>query len=157
MPGLRQSVAQMVNSGFTVCYRPPEAYALFAPTAYILFTISGGPVWIKFILGRVTGVAEAGGQQMSVDICGVANLGGTVVAIAGAVNSIIMVPCNGAAVTPNALAHPWLDTAVASDGCYASLGNVVVNVSVAASTANSAVEWMMCYRKLNPDARVIAP
>jgi hypothetical protein len=126
-----------------VAFRPAAAYGALANT---IFTIRGGPVIIMALFGRVvTGVFGAGGCTGTFTVSGVPVDSGAV-AIASAVNTLIVSPLDDAALAPvipnvAALNLPLIE------GLVAVTGNIVFTVGVAPTVGT--VEWYCAYYAMN--------
>ena len=147
--GLRLRVDQIWLDRQLVAYRAPANYAIGAHT---IFTIQGGPVWIKAIFARFT-AAEASGSTFALTVGGVA-MQNAAVNVNGAINTLATFPLGAAAgqvIVPAVLAQPPFSLANAllgqvGQGQIASPGNIVL--TVAAALTDGLPEFYVVYQKL---------
>ena len=154
--GLKTDVQHVVQHGLQVAYSPPVIYTI-ALSPNVIFTIIGGPIWVKAIFARFT-VVEAAASTWAATLCAIA-MQNAAVAVAGAVNSLVVWPL-GAAVTqviiPALLAQPVPTLAtqiIGQNGQMASVGTFALTVAVVDNVAPA--EFFMVYQKMHPASNVV--
>ncbi len=154
MPGgLRQTINQIWQERDVVAVRPPQAYTV-AVGAYTIFSVAGGAILVKALIGRITGAA-VGATTIATTFNTIAGEAGAV-ACNGAVGTLVVVPLNVAAVIVNLLAAPLTDALLHPKGMVVGLqpagpGLIVATYGVGTSLT---MEWTLVYQRLNADANV---
>ena len=153
--GLRSDVQHLVMNNLQVAFRPPVIYTQ-ALSPNVIFTITGGPIWVKAIFARLI-AAEAAAVEWNSTLCAIA-METAAVAIAGAINTLVVFPLGAAGtqvIIPALLAQPVPTLAtqiIGQNGMMASLGTFALTVTVADNTAGA--EFFMVYQKMHPAAEV---
>jgi len=153
MPGgLRQIINSIAHDMDNIAVRPSQAY-LAATGAYTIFSVSGGAIFAKLLIGRIT-AAAVGATTIAGTLNGIAGDAGAV-ACNGAVGTLVWYPLNVAATILNAAAFP-LTIATDPRGMAVGLqpagpGLIVMTYAVGTSLT---MEWTLVYTKLNQDATV---
>jgi len=128
--------------------------AFYTAAAHIIFSITGGPVWIKAMVEYLD-TAMTNVTTTTITVCGVAADAGPVAINAGAIGSVVVSPLSANAKDASALAAQWPDaTGVATQGGFgmiAGLGNIVVTFATVMAAANR-YSLHVVYQKLSPDA-----
>lgn len=156
---LRSEVAQVFNDRSQVAFRSLTAVQMtIALSPITIFTITGGPIWVKAIFARLV-AAEGAGSTWAATLCAIA-MQNAAVAIAGAINTIVTWPLGAAAgqvIVPALLTQPPYSLANAllgqvGQGQIASVGTFALTVGVANMTAPA--EFFMVYSKMHPASNV---
>ena len=149
-------ISQIWTNMEQVAYRAPQQYGIAATP---IFTILGGPVWIKAIFGRFT-IAEASGSTFAVAVNAI-NQQNAAVNCNGAINTLFTVPLGAAAgqvIVPALLCQPPYSLANAllgqvGQGTIASVGNIVL--TIAGFVTDGAPEICVVYSKMTPSAQIV--
>ncbi len=131
----------------------PSFYAAIANT---IFSITGGPVWIKTMVEYLD-TAMTNVTTSTITVCGVAADGGAVAINAGAIGSVVVSPLSANAKAASALAAQWPDaTGVATQGGFgmiAGLGDIVVTFATVMAAANR-YSLHIVYQKLSNNSLI---
>lgn len=103
--------------------------AFYTAAAHVIFSITGGPVWIKAMVEYLD-TAMTNATTTTITVCAIAADAGAVLINAGAIGSVVLSPLHNAAKLPSALAVAW-PTVVgvatqAGFGMIAGLGDIEV-------------------------------
>ncbi len=156
---LTSEVAQIFNNRQQVAFKTMTAAEMtVALSPVVIFTITGGPIWIKAIFARLVAV-EAAGVTWASTLCAIA-MENAALAIAGAINTIITFPLGagaGQVIVPALLTQPPFSLANAllgqvGQGQIASVGTFEVTCAVAGMTDDT--EFFMVYSKMHPASNV---
>lgn len=155
MGALSKTIESLRLTSLDVAYTAPQIWAVGTPT---VFTIAGGPVWIKALFARCVQINTIA-ATFAVTICGIA-MQNAAVAINGAANSLIVWPL-GAAVTqviiPALLAQPVPTLAteiIGQTGQMASVGAVVLTVAGGVGNPDGTIEFYLVYQRMHPNSNV---
>ena len=133
-----------------------SAPAFYAAAAATIFSITGGPVWIKAMVEYLD-TAMTNATTTTITVSGVACDAGAVAINAGAIGSIVVSPLHAGAKNASALADQWPDaTGVATQagfGMIAGLGDIVVTFATVMAAANR-YSLHIVYQKLSNAARI---
>lgn len=155
--GLNTVIKRMSLDIMQVAIRPPQVYPIAA--AAPIFTIAGGPVWIKGLFFYADeAVDNAGtGTTMEIQICGVPADSAVPTAIATPVNGICVWPLvTGVVPVPNVLANPMPTLLAVAANCLgqlASPGDITLEVTTA-STVGMCSFYVLYYR-MHPDSEIV--
>lgn len=147
--GLKSEVDQVWQDRDGVAYRPSQTYDL-AGSPYVLFNITGGPVWLKLMIGSVTGATVAA-TTLDVDVSAIGAQAAGPILGATVLNGIIWVPLNVAGTSLGALALP----ATVATLTYMLAGIGTINVAVGGAAGSMVMDWTVVYKKLSPASAVI--
>jgi len=115
------------------------APAFFAAAAFDIFTVTGGPIWIKALVEYLD-TAMTNATTTTWTVCAVAADAGAVAINAGAIGSVVLSPLSAGAKTASALAVP-IPTVVgvatqAGFGIIAGLGQIACTFATVMAAAN---------------------
>jgi len=156
--GLGTTVKRISLDVMEVAIRPGEIYlsADYAPGN--LFTIVGGPVWIKGLFAHVTVALENSGFTGAITVCGVAMQTGAVV-LNSSLNDIIMWPLEataGSVIIPNVAANPMPTLgAVVNNfigGQLAGPGNIALTIN---GNLVSTLVFYVVYYRMDPNSEIV--
>lgn len=155
---LKGLVGQVWKDHQFVAYRPAANYQIAPAT---IFTIVGGPVWIKALFCRFT-AAQTAASTFAVTICAIA-MQNAAVNMIGAINTIGTIPLGAAAgqvIVPALLSQPPYSLAnvllgQAGQGQISSVGNIVLTVGGAIT--DGLPEWCCVYSKMAPNSNITVP
>jgi len=154
--GLSNVVKNISMDVMEVVKRPPQVYGIAA--AAPIFTIVGGPVWIKGLFFFADeAVDNAGtGTTMEIQICGVPADSAVPTIVSTVINGICVWPLiTGVVPIPNVLANPMptiLGVAANCFGQLASPGDITLAVTTA-STVGMCSFYCVYYR-MNPNSNI---
>jgi len=151
MSGLKQTVNGIALQKLEVAYRPPQLY-LTAGSPYTLFTITGGPVWIKALFAHTIQAVTAV-TTFAITINGVAVDSGAVV-ITSAINTLIVSPLDETVPTP--IVPNVAVSSLAAGGFMLLAVPGDISLAVAAADTDGTMAWYCAYYRMNP-ASMIAP
>ena len=151
--GLKADVAAIMQGNDQIAYRPSQVFAV-GIGAYTIFSINGGAILAKALVGRITAVA-VGATTIATTLNGVAGEAAGV-ACDGAVGLIVWVPLDVAGTLTNIGAQPCTDALFAPKGMIvgtqpAGPGLIVATYGVGTSLT---MEWTLIYTKLSPASEV---
>jgi len=140
-----------------VVIRPGQIYLLAAFNPGNLFTIVGGPVWIKGLFAQATVAAETTTATAAITICG---LGAQFAAVDvdSDIGDIIMWPLEataGSVIVPNVAINPMPPIGAATNfvtGTVAGAGNIALTVS---ANMDSTFVFYVVYYRLSPDSNIV--
>jgi len=128
-----------------------SAPAFYTAAAHIIFSITGGPVWIKAIVEYLD-TAMTNVTTTTITVCAVAADAGAVAINAGAIGSVVPSPLSANAKTASALATQFPNvaavTAEAGRGMIAGLGDIVVTFATVMAAADR-YSLHVVYQKLS--------
>lgn len=159
--GLNTVIKETSLDIMQVVKRPPEVYPVAASKK--LFTIVGGPVWIKglFFYANEAVDAAGGGTTMLMKICGVAaDNGATVIATPIGGNCVWPLQ-NGNPPVPGVLSNPMPTLAAAGAGSFGQLvspggaGGDNIVVTVAAASTVGKCSFYVLYFRMDSDAKIV--
>lgn len=152
--GLRQEIQQVVQDMDRVAYRPAQIYSNVAPGTYNLWTVTGGPIWVKAIGTRaVQAVTTAPTFALTLNTVAMQN---AAVAVTCVINGITTFPLGAAAgqvIVTNLLSQPPYSLANALLGQVGQgqiMGTGIILLTVGAAVADGTIEFFMVYKKLSP-------
>ncbi len=130
--------------------------AFYAAIANTIFSITGGPVWLK-VMVEYLDTAMTNVTTSTITVCGVAADGGAVAINAGAIGSVVVSPLSANAKAASALAAQWPDpTGVATQGGFgmiAGLGDIVVTFATVMDAADR-YSLHIVYQKLSNNSLI---
>lgn len=141
-----------------VAFRPSQTYPL-AGSPSTIFTITGGPVWIKGLFCRSMDTIASVGTLAVANIASglTVQMQNAALAITGAINRISMWPLSAVAlhvIIPNVgvTPMPTLVAAVAGNiGVVSTTG--ILQLTVSANV--EALEWYCVYQSMHPAAQIV--
>jgi len=156
--GLANIIKKMSLDIMEVAIRPGEIYLVADYNPGDLFTIVGGPVWIKGLLAHATVLGETSTNTGAITICGVAaqtaalNLDSTL-------NDIIMWPLEatgGSVIIPNVASNPMPTLGAVGNnfvgGQVAGPGAIALTVG---GNLTSTLVFYVLYYRLHPDSEIV--
>lgn len=154
--GLSNTVKRISLDVMEVVIRPGQIYdvATYAPGN--LFTVVGGPVWIRGLFAHVTVLAENSGFTGAITINGVAAQNAAVV-LDSTLNDIIMWPCEatgGSIIIPNVATNPMPTLGAAGNnfmGTVTSPGNIALTIN---GNLVSTLVFYVVYYRMNPNSEI---
>ena len=155
---LKGLVSQAWQDKENVAVRAPANYGI---AANIIFTIVGGPVWIKALFAHFT-VAEASGSTFAWSIDAIL-MQNAAVNVNGLINTIATCPLGAAAgqvIVPALLSQPPYSLANAllgqvGQGQISAPGNILC--TVAGFVTDGFPAFYCVYKKLNPASQITVP
>jgi len=160
--GLNTVIKRISLDIMQVAIRPAEIYLLAAYNPGSLFTIVGGPVWIKGLFAHAI-TAENSGNTVAIAICGV-NMQNAAVVADSLIGDIIMWPLGAAAtqvIIPNLAIQPMPTLASEiigqSGGQLAGIGSAGgdnIALTVGGNLVSQLVFYVLYYR-LNPNSEIV--
>ncbi len=134
------------------------APAFYAAAAFDMFSITGGPVWIKALVEYLD-TAMTNATTTTWTVCAVAADAGAVAINAGAIGSVVLSPLSAGAKTASALAVP-IPTVVgvatqAGFGIIGGLGEIACTFATVMAAANRYSAHLV-YQKLGRTSLVTA-
>ncbi len=151
--GLNSKINSLATRNDNVISSTPAFYAAAAAT---IFSITGGPVWIKLLVEYLD-TAMTNATTTTITVGGVACDAGAVAINAGAIGSIVVSPLSANAKDASALAAQWPDaTGVATQGGFgmiAGLGDIVVTFATVMAAADR-YSLHIVYQKLSNASRI---
>jgi len=155
--GLGATVKRISLDVMEVAIRPGEIYALADYNPGNLFTIVGGPVWIRGLFAHVTVLAENSGNTGAITICGVGAQTAAVI-LDSTLNDIIMWPLEatgGSVIIPNVASNPMPSLGAVGNnfvgGQVAGPGNIALTVN---GDLVSTLIFYIVYYRLNPNSEI---
>lgn len=155
--GLANTIKSVALDIMEVAKRPGEIYLVADYAPGNLFTIVGGPVWIKGLFAYVTGLAENSGFTGAITIDGVAAQNAAVV-LDSTLGDIIMWPieaAGGGVIVPNVAMNPMPTLAAAllgNTGQVAGPGNIALTIN---GNLVSTLVFYVLYYRLDPDSEIV--
>ena len=141
---LKSEVDQIWADRDYVTYRPSGTYTA-AGSPYVLFNITGGPVWLKLMIGSRTGAAVAA-TTLGVTVSAIgADAGGAILG-ATVLNGVIWIPLNVGGTALGAIALP----ATVATLTYMLAGIGTIDVAVGGAAGSIVMDWTVVYKKLSP-------
>jgi len=154
--GLSATVKKTSLDIMQVVKRPAAVYGIATHT---LFTIVGGPVWIKGLFFYANeAVDDAGnGTTMIVQVCGVAADSHAPTAVATRIGRTCVWPLSEQVPIPDVAFNPMatilgMFSVLASPG---SDGGDDITVAVATASTVGTCSWYVLYERMEPDAAII--
>ena len=145
---LRSEVQKLLQDSDVLAYRPPETYDAVTAT-YTLFTIVGGPVQLKLLVGTRTGAAVAA-TVLDITASGVAVAAANPILGATPLNGVIWIPLNVAGTALGAAAIP----ATVATLTYMLAGVGIIELTVTGVAGSMVLEWAVVYKRLNPASEI---
>ncbi len=155
--GFSTVVKRMSLDVMEVAIRPGEIYLLADYNPGNLFTITGGPVWIKGMFAQATVAAETTTATAAITINGVAAQNAALNVDSG-LGDIIMWPLDaavGGVIVPNVAINPMPTLAGAllgNTGTVSGAGDIALTVG---ANMDSTFVFYVIYYRLNPDSDIV--
>ena len=155
--GLSSVIKKLEHDAMQTVVRPGEIYLLAAYNPGNLFTITGGPVWIKGMFAQATVAAETTTATAAITINGVAAQNAAV-NVDSALGDIIMWPLDAAAtavIIPNVAINPMPTLAgalVGNTGTVSGPGDIALTVS---ANMDSTFVFYVVYYRMSPTSNII--
>jgi len=155
--GLNTVIKRISLDIMQVAIRPGEIYLVADYAPGNLFTVVGGPVWIKGLFAHVTVLAENSGFTGAITINGV-NAQNAPVVLDSSLNDIIMWPleaAGGAVIIPNVAINPMPTLAAAllgNTGQVTGPGNIALTIN---GNLVSTLVFYVVYYRLHPDSEIV--
>ena len=146
---LRNEVQTLVQDRDVVAYRPPQEYEAVTGT-YTIFTIVGGAVQLKQLIGTRTGAAVAA-TVLDITASGVAVAAANPILGATPLNGVIWMPLNVAGTALGAAALPA--TVATLTHMFAGVG--IIQLVVTGVAGSMVLEWACVYKRLSPASQII--
>ena len=140
-----------------VAVRPGQIYLLAAFNPGNLFTIVGGPVWIKGLFAQATVAAETTTATAAITVNGVA-IQNAALNVDSALGDIIMWPLDaagGAVIVPNVAINPMPTLAAAllgNSGTVSGPGDIALTVS---ANMDSTFVFYVVYYRMSPNSQIV--
>ena len=156
--GLNATIKKTSRDIMQTAIRPGEIYLVADYAPGNLFTIVGGPVWIKGLFAHVTVLAENSGFTGAITINGVAAQTAAVV-LDSTLNDIIMWPLEatgGSVIIPNVASNPMPTLGAVGNnfvgGQVSGPGNIALTIN---GNLVSTLVFYVVYYRLNPDSEIV--
>jgi len=154
--GLSNTIKRISLDVMEVVKRPPQVYPIAA--AAPIFTIAGGPVWIKglFFFADEAVDDAGGGTTMIIQICGVPADSAAPTAIATVINGICVWPLiTGVVPIPNVLANPMPTLLAVAASCFGQVaGPGDITLAVGAASTVGMCSFYCVYYRMNPNSNI---
>jgi hypothetical protein len=148
---LNGKVRAILQGGDQVAFRPSQTYSSVTG-AYTIFTVAGGPILARYLIGGITG-APGGATTIAGTLNGVAgDAGAADIGTTGIAGWVVWYPLNVAGTTLVAAALP-MTIATAPQGMIVgtSVGTIVITYAV----STIPMSWTLVYKKLSPASHVV--
>lgn len=155
--GLSSTIKKLSLDAMEVAIRPGEICLLANFNPGNLFTIQGGPVWIKGLFAQATVAAETTTATAAITINGVAAQNAALNVDSG-LGDIIMWPLDAAAtgvIVPNVAINPMPPLAGAllgNTGIVSGPGDIALTVG---ANMDSTFVFYVVYYRLHPDSEIV--
>jgi len=155
--GLNTVIKRISLDIMQVAIRPAEIYLLADYNPGSLFTIVGGPVWIKGLFAQATVAAETTAATAAITVNGVA-IQNAALNVDSALGDIIMWPLDaagGAVIVPNVAINPMPTLAAAllgNSGTVSGPGDIALTVS---ADMDSTFVFYVVYYRMSPNSQIV--